>query len=149
MTTHHPVPSPPAGVLADPGPGPGSRARRESGSRPVAIVLRVGGILGAVLVLAGLVASFAQGDTAWLHGQRSALLGGSAAARLSDLPDDLRHARPTALTLLGMLVLAATPAAGVAAAGITWLAGRQLRLAAVAAVVLLLLTAASVLGAAG
>jgi hypothetical protein len=48
-----------------------------------------------------------------------------------------------------MLVLAATPAAGVATAGITWLAIHRLRLAAVAAAVLLLLTAASILGASG
>ncbi len=50
-----------------------------------------------------------------------------------------------------MLVLSATPAAGVATAGITWLAAHRLRLAvdaAGAAVVLLLLTAASILGAA-
>ncbi|MCM3925039.1 DUF1634 domain-containing protein, partial [Frankia sp. AiPs1] len=68
----------------------------ETGARPVALVLRIGGALGAVLVVAGLTISVAQGSAGWLHGSDGGPLGGDplgggAAMRLSDLRGGLRH----------------------------------------------------------
>ncbi|MCK9893542.1 DUF1634 domain-containing protein [Frankia sp. AgB32] len=120
----------------------------EVGARAVAVVLRVGGVLGMALVLAGLATGLSENGAAWVHGTGGGLLDGSAALRLSDLASGLRHARSSAVMLLGMAVLVATPAAGVAAAGLAWLRSRQPWLAAVAAVVILLLVVAGGLGAA-
>ncbi|MCM3886537.1 DUF1634 domain-containing protein [Frankia sp. R82] len=123
---------------------------REIGARPVALVLRVGGVLGVLVVLAGLVTAFSQDSALWTAaGSRGDLLGPRAALRLSDLVGGLRHGQASAVVLLGMVVLAATPAAGVAVAGWYWLRGQRPRLAAVAAVVLVLLAVAGWLGAAG
>ncbi|WP_225438315.1 DUF1634 domain-containing protein [Candidatus Frankia nodulisporulans] len=130
-------------------PGPVVTERgREVGARPVAWVLRVGGLLGVLLVTAGLVTAFGQNGAAWTGRSHGDILGPGAALRLSDLAGGLRHARADAIVLLGMVVLAATPAAGVAAAGWCWLRGRQPQLAAVAALVLVLLLVAGALGAA-
>jgi uncharacterized membrane protein len=120
----------------------------ETGARQVALVLRIGGALGAALVVAGLTIAIAQGGAAWLHGSGGDPLGSGAAMRLSDLGGGLRHGRAGAVILLGTIVLAATPAAGVAAAGLAWLRARRAWLAGVALVVLLLLVLASALGAA-
>ncbi|EIV91260.1 DUF1634 domain-containing protein [Frankia sp. QA3] len=120
----------------------------ESGARQVALVLRIGGALGAALVVAGLAVAFAQGGAGWLHGSGDDPLGGDAAMRLSDLGGGLRHGRAGAIILLGTIILAATPAAGVVTAGVAWLRARRAWLAGVAVVVLLLLVLAGSLGAA-
>ncbi|WP_163552723.1 DUF1634 domain-containing protein [Candidatus Frankia alpina] len=119
----------------------------EAGARQVALVLRIGGGLGAALVLAGLAVSFAESGGGWLHGSGVDPLGGDATMRLSDLIGGLRHGRAGAIVLLGAIVLAATPAAGVVTAGYTWLRARRAWLAGVAVVVLLLLVLAATLGA--
>lgn len=134
----------PSESAEEPAPAP-----TPTGTRPVAFVLRVGGVLGVLLVAAGLLLGLGQDSVQRVDGSRSDLLDGSAALRLSDLPGGLRHGQAGAVMLLGMVVLAATPAAGVAAAGLMWLRSRRLWLAAVAALVLALLALASVLGAAG
>jgi uncharacterized membrane protein len=112
-------------------------------------VLRIGGGLGTVVVLAGLVVALMQNGHAWVGGPRGDLLGADAALRLSDLADGLRHGRATAVVLLGMVILAATPAVGVATAGLWWLRARRPWLAAVSALVVGLLVVAGALGAAG
>ncbi|MCK9877537.1 DUF1634 domain-containing protein [Frankia sp. Ag45/Mut15] len=148
MTRPPPPPQdPPEAPAVSPGPA-GARCGHEVGARPVAWVLRVGGILGVLLVVAGLIAAFGQNGAAWTGRSHGDILGPGAALRLSDLAGGLRHARADAIVLLGMVVLAATPAAGVAAAGWCWLRGRQPQLAAVAALVLVLLLVAGALGAA-
>ncbi len=119
----------------------------EAGARQVALVLRIGGGLGAALVLAGLAVSFTESGGGWLHGSGVDPLGGDATMRLSDLIGGLRHGRAGAIVLLGAIVLAATPAAGVVTAGYTWLRTRRAWLAGVAVVVLLLLVLAATLGA--
>lgn len=121
----------------------------EVGARPVAVVLRIGGSLGAAIVLVGLVVALAQNGAAWVGGPSGDLLGGGAALTLSDLAGGLRHGQAAAVILLGMVVLAATPALGVATAGLWWLRARRPWLAAVSAVVLTLLVVAGSLGAAG
>ncbi|CAO5155669.1 membrane hypothetical protein [Frankia sp. AiPs1] len=115
----------------------------------MALVLRLGGMAGVILVVVGLVAAFSQDSAAWTDGSQGDLLGSAAALRLSDMAAGLRHGRADAVTLLGMVVLAATPAAGVAAAGWCWLRGRRPWLAGVAALVLALLALAGGLGASG
>ncbi|CAO5237486.1 DUF1634 domain-containing protein [Frankia sp. AgKG'84/4] len=119
----------------------------EVGARAVALVLRIGGVVGILLVIAGLATGIGQDGAAWVHGPGGGLLDGSAPVRLSDLASGLRHGRSSAVILLGMAVLVATPAAGVVAAGLAWLRSRQPWLAAVAAVVILLLVVAGGLGA--
>ncbi|CAJ62887.1 MULTISPECIES: DUF1634 domain-containing protein [Frankia] len=120
----------------------------EAGARQVALVLRIGGALGAALVLAGLTLAVAQGGASWLHGPGGDPLGADAAMRLTDLSGGLRHGRAGAVILLGTIVLAATPAAGVIAAGLAWLRARRGWLVGAAVVVLLLLVLAGALGAA-
>ncbi len=141
------VPAPTSPTSTSP-TGASETGASETGARQVALVLRIGGALGAALVLAGLAVAVAQGGAGWLHSAGGDPLGGGAAMRLSDLGGGLRHGRAGAVILLGMLVLAATPAAGVAAAGCAWLRARRAWLAGVAVIVLLLLVLASVLGAA-
>ncbi len=140
-----PVPTSP--VPTSPVP-PSPAGATETGARQVALVLRIGGALGAALVLAGLAVAVVQGGAGGLHGASGDPLGGGAAMRLTDLAGGLRRGRASAVILLGTIVLAATPAAGVVAAGFAWRRERRAWLAGVAVVVLLLLVLAGALGAA-
>ncbi len=98
----------------------------------VAVVLRVGLVVGGLLVAIGLLLSLGEGDRV------------ANAVR----PFDILHTGVSADTLmaLGMLVFGATPVAGVATLIVIWARERDYRFAALALLVMIILVLSALTG---
>jgi uncharacterized membrane protein len=111
-----------------------ARSADERERRTVVAVLRGGLALGTLLIVAGLVMALVR------ERLRAHSLG------LTELPSALGAGRPSAVLLLGVLVLAVTPLLRVLALVIGFVRERDRRFAAVAAGVACLLLVGIVLG---
>lgn len=109
-----------------------SRSNSERAWKIVAVVLRIGLILGGSLLLAGVLVSLFTGSTS------------APALRFTDLTANLPlNGR---LEIAGIVVFAVTPAAGVLALIVAWVRERDWMYSIIAAAVLAILTAGMVVG---